>query len=98
MARKVCRVTGLDFRGLPLAVLVEADSLFEAAAAGIEQVHKQKGLLSEVQIEIQEPGRSHRVHPRQLEAWLRTHETGDSVGVRALKSRVRDILNNNPQR
>ena len=72
MERKVCTVTGLDSRGLPYSVLVEAGSLFEAAAAGLEQLQKQGCLITEVQILVHEPGKRYTVHPRQLENWLLT--------------------------
>ena len=96
MARKLCTVTGLDSRGLPHAVHVEAGSLFEAAAAGIEALHQQKCLVSAVQVTVQEPGQQYQVHPRQLARWLRSHNREDNVGVHALKRRVRDILKNTP--
>jgi hypothetical protein len=94
--RKVCTVTGLDSRGLPYSVLVEAGSLFEAAAAGLEQLHKQGCLITEVQILVHEPGKRYTVHPRQLENWLRTYSLENNIGIHALKTRVRGILNHNP--
>lgn len=92
MARRVCTITGLDSRGLPHSVQVEAGSLFEAAAAGLEQLHKIGGLISQVQITVHEPGKQYKVHPDQLGSWLRSHNSGDPVGIHALKSRLRDIL------
>jgi hypothetical protein len=94
--RKVCSVTGLDSRGLPASVLVEAASLFEAAAAGLEELHKKGCLLTEVQILVHEPGKRYTVHPRQLETWLRAYSREDNVGIHALKTRVRGILNHHP--
>ena len=75
---------------------VEAGSLFEAAAAGIEALHQQHCLVSAVQVTVQEPGQQYQVHPRQLERWLRSHDAADKVGAHALKRRVRDILRNTP--
>ena len=75
---------------------VEAGSLFEAAAAGIEALHQQKCLVSVVQVTVQEPGKQYQIYPRQLERWLRSHNAADNVGVHALKRRVRDILKNSP--
>jgi hypothetical protein len=94
--RKVCTVTGLDTRGRPASVLVEAGSLFEAAAAGLEELHKQGGLLTEVQIRVHEPGKRYTVRPRQLESWLRTYSREDPVGLHVLKSRVRGLLQHSP--
>jgi hypothetical protein len=36
------------------------------------------------------------MHPRQLENWLRTYSREENVGIHALKTRVRGILNHNP--
>ena len=91
-------MTGTDSRGLPCSVHVEADSLFEAAAAGLEQLHATGGLIGTVQITVHEPGKRYTVHPRQLERWVRTYNRGEGVGVHALKNRVRSILNHAPIR
>jgi hypothetical protein len=96
--RKVCTVTGLDSRGLPYFTLVEAGSLFEAAAAGLEQLHKNGCLITQLQITIHEPGKRYHVHPRQMESWLRSYSDEDNVGLRALKARVRDLLNHTPRK
>jgi len=40
---------------LPVSVLVEANSLFEAAAAGIEQIHKAGGLVAQVTLRYTRP-------------------------------------------
>jgi hypothetical protein len=96
--RKVCTVTGLDTRGLPASVLVEAGSLFEAAAVGLEELHKKGCLLSEVQILVHEPGKRYTVCPRQLENWLRTYSREDPVSLHALKNRVRGLLQHSPTR
>lgn len=77
-----------------LSVLVEAGPLFEAAAAGLEQLAKKGALVTQVQITVHEPWKRYRVHPRQLESWLRTYNAEDNVSLRALKSRVRGILAN----
>jgi hypothetical protein len=77
---------------MPASVQVEAGSLFEAAAAGLEQLHKNGGLITQLQITVHEPGKRYKVHPHQLEKWIRSYDRGDSVGIRALKSRVRGLL------
>lgn len=88
-------MTGLDARGMPASVQIEAGSLFEAAAAGLEQLHQRGGLVSQLQVTVYEPVSQYKVQPRQLQRWLRSYEAGDSVGVRALKARVRSLLNKN---
>jgi hypothetical protein len=81
---------------LPWSVYVEADSLFEAAAAGLEQLHNNGGLITQVLVTVLEPGKRYKVHPQQLEKWLRSYQRADSVGVRALKARIRGMLQRNP--
>ncbi len=82
---------------MPASVQIEAGSLFEAAAAGLEELCKRGGLITQLQITVHQPVRQFKVQPRQLEKWLRSYEAGDSVGVRALKSRVRNLLNSQAQ-
>lgn len=91
-------MTGLDSRGLPSSVHVQAHSLFEAAAKGLEELHKNGCLISQVHVTVHEPRNRYKVHPDQLGSWLRSHSREDNVGTRALKSRVRSILNQNPLR
>ena len=93
--RKVCLVQGQDHRGLPLVVLVQAATLFEAAASGLEQLHQLGGKLSEVEITVHEAGSRSKVRPEQLSKWLNHRDSCDNIGVQALKSRVRDLLNRN---
>jgi len=64
VGRKVCTVTGLDSRGLPSSVQLEAGSLFEAAAAGLEQLHKNGCLITQLQITVHEPGKRLQSSPR----------------------------------
>src|SRR5579875_1469984 len=85
VGRKVCTVKGLDSRGLPVSVHVEAESLFEAAAAGLEEIHNGGGLITEVHVTIHAPVQQFKVHPRQLEKWLLSYGREDNVGTRALK-------------
>ena len=83
---------------MPASVQVEAGSLFEAAATGLEQLYQKGGLITQLHITVHEPVKRYKVQPRQLERWLRSYDRGDSVGIRALKSRVRALLNNAPLR
>ena len=98
MPGKVCTVTGLDARGLPCSVQLEAGSLFEAAAAGLEQLHKNGCLITQLQITVHEPVKKYKVHPEQLANWLRDYKAEDTVGIRALKGRVRELMKRNPLR
>jgi hypothetical protein len=94
--RRICTVTGVDSRGLPCSVLVEAAPLFEAAAADIEELHKQRCPITHVQVLVHEPGKRYTVHPQQLGRWLQTYHREDNVDIQALKTRVRGILNHSP--
>jgi hypothetical protein len=96
MAKKVCSVRGIDHRGLPKIVLVEAGTLFEAAAAGLEQLYQQEGCLSPVlEVTVHEAAGKHRVRIKQLAAWLGKHDSEQTIGVTALKRRVGELLQNN---
>ena len=93
VATKVCTVKGLDPRGLPKTVTVEARSLLEAAAAGFEQLHRDRGCqYAALEITVHEPGRTYQVGPGRLVAWLGRRQPGETVGVTALKRRVQDLL------
>lgn len=52
VGEKVCRVRGQDHRGYPKIVLVEAHTLFEAAARGLEEICRQGGQVSELEISL----------------------------------------------
>jgi hypothetical protein len=91
---KVCTVTGLDARGLPCTVQLEG--LFEAATAGLEPLQKNGCLITQLQITVHEPVKRYKVNPEQLVNWLRSYNSEDTVGMRALKGRVREIMKSNP--
>ena len=74
---------------------MQAATLFEAAASGLEQLHQSGGKLGEVGITVHEPGARSKVRPEQLAKWLSQRDSNDNIGVQALKSRVRELLNQN---
>ena len=80
-------------------MLVEAGTLFEAAAAGLEQMDKVGGRLGEVEIIVHEPASRKKVRPEQLAKWLSQRDSADNIGIQALKSRVKELLSrrNAPQ-
>jgi|SRR5579875_38580 len=94
MASKVCTVTGVDPRGLPATVVVQACSLFEAAAAGFEQLHRIHGSCDyeTLQVTVHEPGRHFHVFPSQLVTWLGRRSNAETIGVTALKKRVQELI------
>jgi predicted Rdx family selenoprotein len=94
VGEKVCQVRGQDHRGYPKVVLVEAHTLFEAAARGLEEICRQGGQVGELEITIQEPGSQFKVRPQEIAKWLRSYEPRQNVGIKALKQRVRELLQN----
>ncbi|HTU48493.1 MAG TPA: hypothetical protein VMF91_25755 [Bryobacteraceae bacterium] len=98
MAVKVCTVKGVDPRGLPKTVIVEARSLLEAAAAGFEKLHHDGGCrYAALEITVHEPGRTFQVGLSQLVQWLTRRQSGETVGVTALKRRVQDVIRTMPK-
>ena len=74
---------------------MQAATLFEAAAFGLEQLHQLGGALNEVEITIHEPSTRSKVRPEQLAKWLSQRDSNDNIGVQALKRRVRELLSRN---
>jgi len=98
VAVKVCTVKGVDPRGLPKTVIVEARSLLEAAAAGFEKLHHDGGCrYAALEITVHEPGRTFQVGLSQLVQWLTRRQSGETVGVTALKRRVQDVIRTMPK-
>jgi hypothetical protein len=91
VARKVCTVRGRDNQGHPVTVLVEAASLFEATARGLEVIHAKGGQIGEVEVTVHEPGRTFNVGPDDLDNWIANDDSGN-IGLRSLKSRIRRII------
>ena len=89
---KACRVRGIDNRGLPKTILLEARSKFEAAAKGLELLNQEGAALGDVEVTVCEPAASYGVTLAQLAKWAAGREVGDTIGVTALKSRIRNIL------
>ena len=55
---------GIDHRGLPKTVLVEARSLFEAAAEGLEKLHRDGGCrFDQLEVTVREPRGTFAVRP-----------------------------------
>lgn len=91
MARKVCTVRGRDNEGHPISVLVEAHSLFEATARGLEVIHIKGGQIGEVEVTLHEPRKTFKVRPEDLDNWIANGDARN-VGLRSLKSRICRIL------
>jgi len=86
-------VKGVDTRGLPKAVVVEAHSLFEAAAQGFEKLHQNGGCrFDSLEVTVHEPGATFQVRAGQLVGWLGRRGDGETIGMTALKRRVQELL------
>jgi hypothetical protein len=90
--QRICTLLGKDFRGYPKTVAVEASSVYEAAVRAMDELRKDGGPVSELQVTIHEPGRSWKVQPQQLARWVASYTGKDNVGLRDAKRRVHDFL------
>lgn len=92
---KSCRVSVTDPRGVSHTVEVTAESLFEAAAAGLAVLKKDGwtdpvGGATRLQVQVQEPAVTHTVTVLQLERWLNGATSSPNETVR--KKRLRELL------
>lgn len=93
MATRICTVRGIDPRGLPKTTTVEAGSLFEAAAAGFEKLHRDGGCQCEaLEVTVHEPRATFSVRVGQLVQWLGRRGAEETIGTTALKRRVQELL------
>jgi hypothetical protein len=73
----------MDARGLPRTVLVEARSLFEAAAEGFEKLHREGGCrFDPLEVTVHEPRGTFQVQPGQLLPWLGQRTNGETRPVK----------------
>jgi hypothetical protein len=92
MTKKICTVRGLDYQGLPLVVIVEAASVYEAGARAMDEIRKVGGRPSELQITMHEPKKQWKIHPVQLFKWVQFIGAKDNVGLKDVKRHVYDWL------
>jgi len=96
---KVCTVKGVDTRGLPKAVLVEAHSLFEAAEQGFEKLHQNGDCrFDSLEVTVHKPGATFPVRAGQLVDCLGRRGDGETIGITALKRRVQELLQTSSKR
>jgi hypothetical protein len=53
--KRICLVRGVDHRGLPKWVIVEAASLHEAAARATDEIRRDGGDPSDLEVTMHEP-------------------------------------------
>jgi hypothetical protein len=92
METRVCTVRGQDHRGYPLRVHVEAGSLFEAAARGMEQIMIAGGQPSELEVTQHVPKQAWKVSPEKLLKWASQRGANDNIGVQSIKRKLQDFL------
>lgn len=90
--RRVCTVRGLDNRGWPLTVIVEARSVYEAAALGMEAIRKEDGRPSDLVVTMHKPVRGWKVTTQQLLRWVQQYPSGENIGMKQTRRRVEDFL------
>jgi hypothetical protein len=89
---RVCTVKGKDHRGYPLIVKVEAYSVLEAAARGMEAISREHGVASELEIREHIPGKEWKITTDQLLKWASKRGAEDNVGLTTVKRHVKDFL------
>ena len=92
MPERVCTVKGQDHRGYPMRVHVEAGSVLEAAARGMDEIRKAGGRPSELEITQHVPKQGWTVSPDQLLSWASKRGEGDSVGLQSIKQHLQNFL------
>ena len=91
-----CTVSYRDESGIEHAVNVAAESLFEAAALGVEALRADKmnpcrpPTAAILEVTIQPPPVVHRVPMAQLRTWMQSH--GKSPREVVIKSRLKESL------
>ncbi len=73
-------------------MIVEARTLHESAARGMELLCNSGGVISSVDVIVHEPGKRFKVEPHQITQWLRTRAESDTIGIAALKRRVLALI------
>jgi hypothetical protein len=91
-----CRVSFTDAEGIPHAVEVQADSLYEAVALAVaefraDELTAQPGPMTEFTVSIQRPAIEHRIRLTQVSKWAEGNTTEGPAGV-TKRQRVRALL------
>ena len=96
MTPRPCSVSFIDHRGVRHSVTVGADSVFEAAAAGLAAFRQngwleaQPGPATRLDIEVHGPVTRHTVSVQQIQRWAQS--TAVTPADRVKRERVRTLL------
>ena len=93
MPPKSCSVSFTDARGVRHAVLVEAESLYEAAIAAVQRFRKDPwidgvGKAIVLDVEVREPSTTHTIALAQVERWLAGATTNPSEASKKAKLKM----------
>lgn len=91
-SKRVCTVRGQDGRGLPVTVTVEACTVLEAAARGLEEIRIAGGAPSDLQVVEHLPGKQWSITIGQLLKWVSSRQIGDNLGLQAIKKNLEEFL------
>jgi hypothetical protein len=72
--------------------MVEAESVFEAAARGMEEIRKVQGVASELKVVEQIPGKEWKVTTGRLLKWVSSRGENDNIGLTMVKRSIREFL------
>jgi hypothetical protein len=87
-SKRICTVKGTDGRGLPVTVTVEASTVLEAAARGLEEIRIAGGAPSDLQIVEHLPGKEWKVTTDRLLKWVRSSQRDDNLGLQVIKKNL----------
>ena len=93
-----CRVSFTDEEGIPHAVEVQADSLYEAVALAVAEFRADDltaapGPMTEFTVSIQRPAIEHRIRLSLVSKWAESNTREGPAGV-TKRQRVRALLEN----
>jgi hypothetical protein len=91
-SKRVCTVEGTDGRGLPVTVTVEACSVLEAAARGLEVIRIAGGSPSDLDVVEHLPGKEWKVTTDRLMTWVSSRQVGDNLGLQVIKKNICEFL------
>ena len=77
---------------MPIVITVEAYTAYEAAARGLDEIIRQGGRITALQVVEQVPGREFKIKPEQILKWVSSSGAHDNVGLRQVKQRIRDRM------
>ena len=93
-----CRVSFTDTEGIPHAVKVQGDSLYEAVALAVAEFRADDltaapGPMTEFAVSIQRAGIEHRIRLSQVSRWAEDNTREGPAGI-TKRQRVRALLDN----